>query len=98
MNKTFWHRALALFAPLLLCPGLAGAASIDGAALSAWWGLPFAGILLSIALCPLVTPTLWHHHYGKIAAAWRKVKVPGHVAAVLEAAKNVRKSPLPAAN
>jgi len=35
---------------------------------------------------------------GKIAAAWRKVKVPGHVAAVLEAAKNVRKSPLPAAN
>ena len=70
MNKTFWHRALALFAPLLLCPGLAGAASIDGAALSAWWGLPFAGILLSIALCPLVTPTLWHHHYGKIATGW----------------------------
>jgi peroxiredoxin Q/BCP len=26
---------------------------------------------------------------GKIAAAWRKVKVPGHVAAVLEAAKNL---------
>ena len=70
MNKTFWHRAWALFAPLLLCPGLAGAASIDGAALSAWWGLPFAGILLSIALCPLLTPTLWHHHYGKIAAGW----------------------------
>jgi Na+/H+ antiporter NhaD/arsenite permease-like protein len=61
---------LALFAPLLLCPSLAGAASIDGAALSAWWGLPFAGILLSIALCPLLTPTLWHHHYGKIAAGW----------------------------
>jgi Na+/H+ antiporter NhaD/arsenite permease-like protein len=70
MNKTFRHRALALFAPLLLCPSLAGAASIDGAALSAWWGLPFAGILLSIALCPLLTPTLWHHHYGKIAAGW----------------------------
>ena len=70
MNKNFWNRALALFAPLLLWPGLAGAASIDGAVLSAWWGLPFAGILLSIALCPLLTPTLWHHHYGKIAAGW----------------------------
>ena len=51
-------------------PDSANAASIDGAALSAWWGLPFVGILLSIALFPLLVPTIWHHHYGKIAAAW----------------------------
>mgnify|MGYP003842782111 CR=1 FL=1 len=70
MNKSFLQRGLALSAPLLLWPGLAGAANIDGAVLSAWWGLPFAGILLSIALCPLLTPTLWHHHYGKIATGW----------------------------
>jgi Na+/H+ antiporter NhaD/arsenite permease-like protein len=37
---------------------------------SAWWGLPFAGLLLSIALLPLLAPALWHHHFGKIAAFW----------------------------
>ncbi len=38
--------------------------------LSAWWGLPFAGLLLSIALCPLLVPNFWHHHYGKVSAGW----------------------------
>jgi Na+/H+ antiporter NhaD/arsenite permease-like protein len=51
-------------------PGLASAASIDGSALGPWWGVPFAGILLSIALLPLLAPTVWHHHYGKISAGW----------------------------
>ena len=51
-------------------PLLSQAAEIDGATLSAWWGMPFAGILLSIALCPLLMPAVWHHHYGKIAAGW----------------------------
>ncbi|MGK2900721.1 MAG: sodium:proton antiporter [Burkholderiaceae bacterium] len=41
-----------------------------GAQLSAWWGLPFAGMLLSIALLPLLVPTFWQRHAGKIAAAW----------------------------
>lgn len=54
----------------LLLPGLARAADVDGAALSAWWGLPFAGVLLSIALMPLLLPKVWHHHYGKIAFGW----------------------------
>ncbi|MCQ4161997.1 sodium:proton antiporter [Roseomonas sp. GC11] len=34
------------------------------------WALPFAGMLLSIALMPLLAAPLWHHHYGKIAAGW----------------------------
>lgn len=34
------------------------------------WGIPFAGLLLSIALLPAGAPKLWHDHYGKIAAAW----------------------------
>ncbi|CCD86863.1 putative Na+/? antiporter precursor [Bradyrhizobium sp. ORS 285] len=34
------------------------------------FALPFAGLLLSIALGPLLFATFWHHHYGKIAAAW----------------------------
>lgn len=59
-----------LLATLLLSPALALAADVDGAALSPVWGVPFAGILLSIALFPLVAPKFWHHHYGKIAAAW----------------------------
>jgi len=42
----------------------------DGAALSLWWGLPFAGLLLSIAFAPLLAPRLWHDHYGKCAALW----------------------------
>ncbi|HZZ14217.1 MAG TPA: sodium:proton antiporter [Paraburkholderia sp.] len=51
-------------------PQLASAAVLDGATLSALWALPFAGVLLSIAICPLVMPAFWHHHFGKIAAAW----------------------------
>ncbi|HHL4077328.1 sodium:proton antiporter [Burkholderia sola] len=51
-------------------PALASAATLDGATLSALWGIPFAGILLSIALFPLVAPVFWHHHFGKIAAGW----------------------------
>ena len=40
-------------------PMLSQAAELDGAALSVWWGVPFAGILLSIALCPLLMPGVW---------------------------------------
>lgn len=54
-------------------PQLACAATLEGASLSALWGLPFAGMLLSIALFPLVAPAFWHHHFGKIAAAWALV-------------------------
>jgi Na+/H+ antiporter NhaD/arsenite permease-like protein len=43
---------------------------LDGAELSLLWVLPFAGILLSIALLPLFAPTFWHHHFGKLSAAW----------------------------
>ena len=50
--------------------GPAIAAGIDGTTLSAWWGLPFAGMLLSIAIMPLAVPQFWHHHFGKIAAGW----------------------------
>jgi len=41
-----------------------------GAKLPLWSAIPFAGILLSIAIFPLAAPTLWHHHFGKIAAGW----------------------------
>ncbi|MBE9603316.1 sodium:proton antiporter [Acetobacteraceae bacterium H6797] len=60
---------MAAMAMPLLMPGPAFAAA-DGASLSLAWGLPFAGILLSIALMPLFLGHIWHHHYGKIAAGW----------------------------
>ncbi len=62
-------RWLAL-AGLAALPGMAMAADIDGSALSVLWGVPFAGLLLSIALMPLLVPSFWHHHFGKVAAAW----------------------------
>lgn len=34
------------------------------------WIIPFIGILLSIALFPLVLPDFWHHHYGKVSLFW----------------------------
>jgi len=40
------------------------------APLSAWLALPFAGMLLSIALLPLLAPRFWHQHFGKLALAW----------------------------
>lgn len=43
---------------------------LDGATLSLLWGVPFIGILLSIALAPLIIPRFWHHHYGKVSAFW----------------------------
>ena len=66
---TRWTAWLALPA-LLAMSGGAWAADFDGAQLSVLWGVPFAGILLSIALMPLLVPHFWHHHYGKVAAAW----------------------------
>jgi Na+/H+ antiporter NhaD/arsenite permease-like protein len=54
----------------LCSPAMAYAGEIDGASLSGWWSVPFAGMLLSIAVCPLLMPALWHRHYGKISAAW----------------------------
>jgi len=40
-----------------------------GSDLSLFWGMPFVGILLSLAFFPLIRPTLWHNHYGKIVGA-----------------------------
>ena len=34
------------------------------------WVVPFIGILLSIAIFPLVAPLFWHHHFGKVSLFW----------------------------
>ncbi|QIQ21142.1 sodium:proton antiporter [Zophobihabitans entericus] len=66
-------RSITALLTLLLLPNLTFAAPLDGASLSLFWGIPFAGILLSIALCPLIIPTIWHHHYGKITFLWSMI-------------------------
>lgn len=43
---------------------------IDGAHISLWWAIPFIGILLSIAIFPLVNLHFWEHHYGKVSMFW----------------------------
>ena len=59
-----------LAALLFFCPGWALGAAFDGGQLSPLWGVPFAGLLLSIALMPLLLPHFWHQHFGKVSAAW----------------------------
>jgi Na+/H+ antiporter NhaD/arsenite permease-like protein len=60
----------ALAGAIVMAPGPAAAAGLDGASFRWPWILPFAGLLLSIATGPLLFPRIWHAHYGKIAFAW----------------------------
>jgi Na+/H+ antiporter NhaD/arsenite permease-like protein len=55
---------------VMLPHGACAAEMLDGGAMPLPFALPFAGLLLSIALGPLLFPKLWHRHYGKIAAGW----------------------------
>jgi Na+/H+ antiporter NhaD/arsenite permease-like protein len=64
-----WRRPLVV-AILLVPAQQAQAAALDGAAMNWPFALPFAGLLLTIALGPLLFPKIWHAHYGKIAAGW----------------------------
>ena len=41
-----------------------------GPILPLWSCIPFACMLLSIALWPLLMPDFWHHHFGKISGFW----------------------------
>ena len=59
---------------LLLLPGIASAAEAEvghlGEHLQIWWTIPFAGMLLSIALFPLFAPNWWHHHFPHVSIFW----------------------------
>jgi Na+/H+ antiporter NhaD/arsenite permease-like protein len=63
--------AAALWLSAVATPAVAAdAVGLNGAALSPLWVVPFAGILLSIALMPVTAPGFWHHHFGKATAFW----------------------------
>jgi len=79
-NSTHWVGWVVLLFLLGGVPELLGAEvggahahahhGVDGSELSVLWIIPFAGMLLSIALGPLVATHFWHNHYGKVAAGW----------------------------
>lgn len=76
MKTQIQKTAMALVASVAtMLPGMAfaagaGAPHLDGALLGGLWAVPFACMLLSIAILPLVAPHFWHHHFGKVSAFW----------------------------
>jgi Na+/H+ antiporter NhaD/arsenite permease-like protein len=60
---------------------LAEGGSLPGATLSLWWGFPFVGMLLSIALMPLLFVHFWEAHYGKISCVWASITFLGLITA-----------------
>ncbi|MCD4722325.1 MAG: sodium:proton antiporter [Desulfobacula sp.] len=50
-------------------PGAHGHVNL-GETLPLYSCIPFACMLLSIALLPLIAGNIWHHHFGKISAFW----------------------------
>src|SRR5438128_2739237 len=57
-----------------------------GSILPVWSAIPFAGVLLSIALFPLLAPVFWHHHFSKVSAVWSAMLVVPFVLAYGEPA------------
>ena len=48
----------------------AGHHGVGGSNLPLWSVIPFVGMLLSIAIVPLINFHFWEHHYGKFSLAW----------------------------
>ena len=65
-----WCTIAALVFGLLMPEAANAAPALDGAAMPWPWALPFVGLLASIATGPLLFRSIWHAHYGKIAALW----------------------------
>ena len=67
-------RMLLTLALLLALPAFAATNAepphLNGTTLGLLWVVPFAGILLSIAIMPLAAGKFWHHHFGKVSAFW----------------------------
>jgi Na+/H+ antiporter NhaD/arsenite permease-like protein len=65
-----WLLCSIVFPSVALASGAAHGGINLGEVLPLYSALPFAGMLLSIALMPLFLPKFWHHHFGKISAFW----------------------------
>ncbi len=63
------YMCLTMFSSIMFA-GSDGAPHLNGENLGILWVLPFVGILLSIAVFPLVAEHFWHHNFGKISLFW----------------------------
>lgn len=71
MNTRRFSFARLLLWALLMVPALGRAATSAGPeSLPIWWALPFAGLLLSIAVLPVLAPAFWHRRAGTVTALW----------------------------
>src|ERR1035437_5707715 len=50
---------------------------LNGASLSVYWAIPFLGLILSIAILPLVLPKFWSKHYGIVSFFWGAITLIG---------------------
>ena len=64
-----WARNAAIASAGVLLPDVAWAAGA-GPVLGIGWGIPFVGLLLSIAIVPLVAPHFWHRYMAAVAGGW----------------------------
>ena len=80
--RKIFGRFLSIISILLFLAPAAGLANTSatnvpvgdiGTLLPLWSVLPFAGILLSLALIPLFAPHFWEHHFPKVSAFWALV-------------------------
>jgi len=77
ISSSWASRSIPLISVALLAftyPVVARAAEahsqFDGSELGLAWIIPFIGILISIALLPLITPRFWEHRFGAVSAFW----------------------------
>ena len=77
MKKLFRPLCLALLLCLVSIPAAfaseGGAHAVVSATLPAWSIIPFVGMLLSIAICPLVKPHWWEKNMLAVAIGWSLV-------------------------
>jgi Na+/H+ antiporter NhaD/arsenite permease-like protein len=70
-NRGLGLRGLAFAAGgFFLAPASGFAAEAHGPAPGLVWDIPFAGLLLSIAVLPMVAPHFWHRRMWQIALGW----------------------------
>ena len=74
--KSNFFSSLSLALAGVLLPAMAfasashGGPHLDGSTLSAIWVIPFACMLLSIAIGPIAAPHFWHNNFGKVSVFW----------------------------
>ena len=65
----------AVLMPSYLIAGGSHSSGLKGDELSLVWIIPFCGVLLSLAIMPLLAPKFWHAHFGKISLAWALISI-----------------------